>query len=45
MNTRLTLGEKLKDARNREGQKQTLDDVYESTGISKSTLQRLEAYM
>jgi transcriptional regulator with XRE-family HTH domain len=43
MNTRLTLGEKLKDARNREGQKQTLEEVSEATGVSKSTLQRLES--
>ncbi len=42
MNTRLTLGEKLKDLRNRRDGKLTLDDVYEATGISKSTLQRLE---
>jgi transcriptional regulator with XRE-family HTH domain len=42
MNTRLTLGEKLKDLRNKRDGKLTLDDVYEATGISKSTLQRLE---
>ncbi len=42
MNTKLTLGEKLKDLRNKRDGKLTLDDVYEATGISKSTLQRLE---
>lgn len=41
MNTRLTLSEKLKDLRT--GKKLKLDDVSEATGISKSTLQRLEA--
>jgi len=44
MNARLTLGEKLKDLRNsREGGKLILAEVSEDTGISVSTLQRLEA--
>lgn len=41
MNTRLTLGEKLKDLRT--AKKLKLDDVSEATGISTSILQRLEA--
>ncbi|GHU81741.1 hypothetical protein FACS1894191_8670 [Clostridia bacterium] len=40
MNTKLTLGEKLKDLRT--AKKLKLDDVSEATGISTSTLQRLE---
>lgn len=40
MNIKLTLGEKLKDLRT--AKKLKLDDVSESTGISTSTLQRLE---
>ena len=44
MNARLTLGEKLKDLRNnREGGKLILAEISEATGISVSTLQRLEA--
>lgn len=42
METRLTLGEKLKDLRNKRGGKLILADVSEATGISVSTLQRLE---
>ena len=41
MHTRLTLGEKLKDLRT--AKKLKLDDVSDATGISSSTLQRLEA--
>lgn len=40
MNTKLTLGEKLKDLRI--AKKLKLDDISEATGISTSTLQRLE---
>ena len=43
MNARLTLGEKLKDLRNKHKPKLILADVADATGISVSTLQRLEA--
>jgi len=43
MKTRLTLGEKLKDLRNEHNSKQTLSEVYEATGISMSTLHRMES--
>ena len=43
MHTRLTLGEKLKDLRYKRDGKLVLEDVSEATGISTSTLQRLEA--
>lgn len=43
MKPRITLGEKLKDLRNKPEGKLILDNVSEATGISKSTIQRLEA--
>lgn len=43
MNRKLTLGEKLNNLRYRRDNKLTLNDVFETTGISVSTLQRLEA--
>ena len=42
MKTKLTLGEKLKDLRNK--RELRLADVSEATGISVSTLQRIDAY-
>jgi len=43
MKTRLTLGEKLKDLRNAKNPKLRLSDVSKDTGISQSTLQRMES--
>ena len=43
MNARLTLGEKLKDLRNKHKPKLILADISDATGISVSTLQRLAA--
>ena len=43
MKTKLTIGEKLKDLRSNHNPKLILADVSEATGISVSTLQRMEA--